>query len=118
MGERTPHLDADARGAFVGLSGIHGHADLIRSVLEGVAFSLADGMDIIRSCGVSVQALMACGGGGSSPMWRQLHRGRGLWRGIARRRGRGRVCQRARGLRRDHPAHRPPGARPGPPRGL
>lgn len=72
MGERTPHLDADARGAFVGLSGIHGHADLIRSVLEGVAFSLADGMDIIRSCGVSVEALMACGGGGSSPMWRQL----------------------------------------------
>ena len=72
MGERTPHLDANARGAFVGLSGIHGHADLIRAVLEGVAFSLADGMDIIRACGVSVETLMACGGGGSSPMWRQL----------------------------------------------
>jgi xylulokinase len=72
MGERTPHLDADARGAFVGLAGIHGHADLIRAVLEGVAFSLADGMAIIRSCGVSVKSLMACGGGGSSAMWRQI----------------------------------------------
>lgn len=72
MGERTPHLDPDCRGAFVGLSAIHGRAEMIRAVLEGVTFSLRDCAEILRGMGVTSRELIACGGGGTSPMWRQM----------------------------------------------
>ncbi len=72
MGERTPHLDADCRGAFIGLSAIHTRAEMIRSVMEGVTFSLKDCMEILREMGVTSEQIVACGGGGSSPMWRQM----------------------------------------------
>lgn len=72
MGERTPHLDPDCRGAFFGLSAIHNKADLIRAVMEGVAYSLKDCHDILSEMGVSINEMMACGGGGTSRLWRQM----------------------------------------------
>ena len=72
MGERTPHLDADCRGAFVGLSAIHTRAEMIRAVMEGVTYSLRDCMEILRGMGVMSEQIVACGGGGSSPFWRQM----------------------------------------------
>ncbi len=72
MGERTPHLDPDCRGVFFGLSAIHRKPDLIRAVMEGVAYSLKDCNDVLVEMGVRVQEMMACGGGGKSPLWRQM----------------------------------------------
>ena len=72
MGERTPHLDPDCRGVFFGLSAIHTKADMLRAVMEGVAFSLKDCNDILRDMGIAVDTMMACGGGGKSPVWRQM----------------------------------------------
>ena len=61
MGERTPHLDAAARGGWVGLTARHTRADLIRAVLEGVSYSLQDCLEIIRELGVEVKAVRASG---------------------------------------------------------
>lgn len=72
MGERTPHLDADCRGAFIGLSAIHKKSDLIRAVLEGVSYSLNDSLSVLAEMGVKPCAMLACGGGGKSPLWRQM----------------------------------------------
>lgn len=68
MGERTPHLDPNCRGAFVGLSAIHTRRDMLRAVMEGVSYSLRDCMEILKEMGVSAEDMMACGGGGSSPL--------------------------------------------------
>jgi xylulokinase len=70
MGERTPHLDASARGGWVGLTAKHGRADLIRSVIEGVSYSQRDCLDIIEELGISVSSVRASGGGAKSPFWR------------------------------------------------
>ncbi len=72
MGERTPHLDPHARGAFVGLSASHQKADLVRAVMEGVTYSLKDCLNIFGEIGVSVESMLACGGGASSALWRQM----------------------------------------------
>lgn len=72
MGERTPHLDPDARGVFFGLSAIHTKRDMLRAVMEGVAYSLRDCVEICREMNINVSDMMACGGGGSSPLWRQM----------------------------------------------
>ncbi len=72
MGERTPHLDPDCRGVFFGLSAIHTKAHLLRAVMEGVSYSLSDCNDILQEMGVEVEEMMACGGGGKSPIWRQM----------------------------------------------
>ena len=72
MGERTPHLDASARGGWVGLTAKHTRAHLIRSLLEGVSYSQKDGLDIIEQLGVSLDSVRASGGGTSSPFWRQM----------------------------------------------
>ncbi len=71
-GERTPHLDPLARGAFVGLTARHTPAHLIRAVMEGVVFSLRDGLEIMRGLGVPISQVRATGGGGRSPLWRQM----------------------------------------------
>lgn len=71
-GERTPHLDPNARGAFVGLSTMHKKRDLLRAVMEGVTYSLRDCVDVIREMNIDVSDMMACGGGGTSPLWRQM----------------------------------------------
>jgi xylulokinase len=72
MGERTPHLDATARAAWVGLTAKHKRADLIRSVIEGVCYSQKDGLDIIESIGVKLDTVRLSGGGARSVFWRQL----------------------------------------------
>ena len=72
MGERTPHLDPNARGVFFGLSAVHGKKEMLRAVMEGVAYSLNDCKEIIGGMGVPVDDMMACGGGGTSPLWRQM----------------------------------------------
>ena len=72
MGERTPHLDPDCRGVFFGLSAIHTRRDLLRAVMEGVTYSQRDSVEILRGMGVNMVEMMACGGGGSSPLWRQM----------------------------------------------
>ena len=72
MGERTPHLDADARGVFFGLSAIHTRRDMLRAVMEGVTYSLRDCVEVFREMNVNVSDMMACGGGGSSPLWRSM----------------------------------------------
>jgi xylulokinase len=72
MGERTPHLDANARGVLFGLTGRHTRADVIRAVLEGVAYSLKDSFEIFGEMGVPVTQVRASGGGGRSPLWRQI----------------------------------------------
>ena len=71
-GERTPHLDPLARGAFVGLTTRHSVAHLARAVMEGVVFSLRDGLEIMRALGLSPSEVRATGGGGRSPLWRQM----------------------------------------------
>lgn len=72
MGERTPHLDPDARGMFFGLSAMHTKADLIRAVMEGVSFSLYDCVNILKETGAIVSDMTICGGGGKSPFWSQM----------------------------------------------
>ena len=72
MGERSPLLDSDARGAFVGLSAIHTKGDMIRAVMEGVAYSQRQCLDVFREMGVDVSDMAVCGGGGRSAFWRQM----------------------------------------------
>lgn len=72
MGERTPHLNPDCRGMFFGLSAIHTKRDMIRAVMEGVSYSLRDCWEILKEMGVDIEDMTACGGGGSSPLWRSM----------------------------------------------
>ncbi|MFN3324263.1 MAG: xylulokinase [Bryobacteraceae bacterium] len=72
MGERTPHLDAAARGGWIGLTARHTRADLVRAVLEGVSYSQKDCLDIIEGMGVSLHSVRLSGGGARSAFWRQL----------------------------------------------
>jgi xylulokinase len=72
-GERTPHPDPHARGAFVGLTVGHDLRHLTRAVLEGVAFGLRDGLDLMVSSGVTKpRVIRASGGGLRSELWRQI----------------------------------------------
>ncbi|NLL38845.1 MAG: xylulokinase [Clostridiales bacterium] len=72
MGERTPHLDPDCRGAFIGLSAIHTKYDMLRAVMEGVVFSLKDCLDILTDMGMNTTKMYTCGGGSKSTLWRQM----------------------------------------------
>jgi len=72
MGERTPHLDPDARGVFFGLSAKHGKQDMLRAIMEGVTYSLRDCLEIIKEMKVPVTEVRASGGGGKSKLWRQM----------------------------------------------
>jgi xylulokinase len=78
MGERTPHADATARAAFVGMTGRTTKADLSRAVLEGITFGLCDSLDLIREVcpsngsGTGVREIRLTGGGARSPFWRKL----------------------------------------------
>lgn len=71
-GERTPHLDPNARGVFFGLSTMHKKKDMLRAVMEGVSYSLRDCVEVMREMDINVSDMMACGGGGTSPLWRQM----------------------------------------------
>lgn len=72
MGERSPILDPFARGVFFGLSAMHTRAHMIRAVMEGVAFSQLDCVNVFREMGIPIDDMTACGGGARSPLWRQM----------------------------------------------
>jgi xylulokinase len=72
MGERTPHLDPDARAALVGLAANHHRGHILRAILEGVAFSLKDTLTIFQELSVPVGAIRLGGGGARSALWRQI----------------------------------------------
>jgi xylulokinase len=72
MGERTPHLDAEARGVLAGLTASHTRGHVIRAILEGVAFSLKDTFTIFREMNMPVNSIRLGGGGARSPLWRQI----------------------------------------------
>jgi xylulokinase len=72
MGERTPHLDPNARGALVGITAQHTRAQIIRAILEGVAFSLRDSLTLFREIGVPIESIRLGGGGARSPLWQQI----------------------------------------------
>ena len=71
-GERTPHADPDARGAFVGLSLRHDRGALVRAVLEGVAYGLRDCLEVLRALGCSVTVGRVSGGGARSDLWLRI----------------------------------------------
>jgi xylulokinase len=71
-GERTPHADPDARGCFVGLTLAHTRGHLVRSIMEGVTYSMRDSLAIIEGLDVPVKQIRASGGGSRSPLWRQI----------------------------------------------
>jgi xylulokinase len=72
MGERTPHLDPQARGALVGLTASHTRAHVVRAILEGVAFSLRDTFTLFDEMKVAVTRVRLGGGGARSAVWRQI----------------------------------------------
>ncbi len=72
LGERTPHLDPAATGAFVGLRASHCRGHLVRAVLEGVSYSLRDSFTLLAEMGVPVKAIRLGGGGARSPLWRAI----------------------------------------------
>ncbi|CAA9522924.1 MAG: Xylulose kinase [uncultured Thermomicrobiales bacterium] len=71
-GERTPHMDPNARGAFVGLTAAHGRSELVRAVLEGVVFACADAFAVLAETGSAPSRIVLAGGGARSPLWRQI----------------------------------------------
>jgi xylulokinase len=72
MGERTPHLDPNARAALIGLTASHTRGHVVRAILEGVAFSLRDSFTLFSEMGVPVRNIRLGGGGARSPLWRQI----------------------------------------------
>lgn len=71
-GERTPHADPHARGAFVGLTSRHDRGALVRAVLEGVAYGLRDSLGLLRDLGVTAETGRALGGGARSDLWLRI----------------------------------------------
>jgi xylulokinase len=72
MGERTPHLDPNARAALVGLTASHTRGHVVRAILEGVVFSLRDTFTIFQEMDVPVKNIRLGGGGARSRLWRQI----------------------------------------------
>ena len=72
MGERTPHLDPNARAALIGLTASHTRGHIVRAVMEGVAYSLKDTFSIFDEMKIPVTSIRLGGGGARSPLWRQI----------------------------------------------
>ena len=72
FGERTPHLDAEARAAFVGITASTKYADFVRAVMEGVAFSLRDSFTLFAELRIPVERIRLGGGGARSKVWAQI----------------------------------------------
>jgi xylulokinase len=72
LGERSPHMDPNARGVLFGLSLEHKRVHLIRSFMEGVVYALRDSLEIFKELGVKAEKVIARGGGARSPLWRQI----------------------------------------------
>jgi xylulokinase len=72
FGERTPHLDPNARAAFIGITASHTQAHFIRAVLEGVAFSLRDTLTLFAELKIPIRSIRLGGGGARNNLWRQI----------------------------------------------
>ncbi|MCI2019692.1 MAG: xylulokinase [Lentilactobacillus buchneri] len=72
VGERAPYADADIRGNFIGIDGIHKRYDFVRAVLEGIIFSFRDLMDEYEAKGSQFDTVVSIGGGAKSPLWQQI----------------------------------------------
>lgn len=72
MGERSPINDTDARGTFVGMTMDTSRSDLVQAVLEGVSFGIRDSFEVAKSLDIPIRSSKICGGGGKSPLWRQI----------------------------------------------
>ncbi len=72
MGERTPHNDVDAKGAFIGMRPSTTRKEMTLAVLEGVAFALRDSVELARLSGVKIDKTKVCGGGAKSAIWRKI----------------------------------------------
>jgi xylulokinase len=72
MGERSPIWDAQAKGAYIGLTATHGRGHLYRSLLEGVAFAFRQLEDISKESGTAIREIIAINGGARSSLWRQI----------------------------------------------
>ena len=72
MGERTPHLDPDARGVFFGLSAMHTKKHMLRAVMEGVAYSLRDCVEVFREMGINVSDMMGMRRRWNITLWRSM----------------------------------------------
>jgi len=71
-GERAPHPDPYARGAFIGLTIRHGKNHFVRSVMEGITFGMLDSVELMRAAGIRSKTIIASGGGARSALWRQM----------------------------------------------
>jgi len=71
-GERTPHLDPNARGALIGITLKHTRGHIARAIMEGVTMALRDSYTILQDLGVPVRQIRASGGGAKNPFWRQM----------------------------------------------
>jgi xylulokinase len=71
-GERTPHPDPEARGAYCGITLRHGKSHMVRAVLEGVTYALRDSLELMRDLGLTIEQVRGSGGGVRSPLWRQM----------------------------------------------
>ncbi|MEP7038884.1 MAG: xylulokinase [Acidobacteriota bacterium] len=72
MGERTPHIDSSVRASLIGLTASHTKAHVVRAILEGVAFSLRDAIEIFKDLNIPIENIRLGGGGATSPLWRQI----------------------------------------------
>lgn len=72
MGERSPHNDPFARGAFIGMSMDTSRKDMLQAVFEGVAYGLRDSLEVARSLGLKIESATICGGGAKSALWREI----------------------------------------------
>ena len=72
MGERSPHNDPDARGAFIGMTMGTTREDMTQAILEGVAFALRDSLEVARSLGIDISRTKICGGGAKSVLWKRI----------------------------------------------
>lgn len=72
MGERTPHMDPLYRGAFLGLNTVHTQAHMLRAIMEGVVYCLADCNNLLKDQGIHVTSMRACGGGSKSIVYRKM----------------------------------------------
>ncbi|MCM3708387.1 MULTISPECIES: xylulokinase [Cytobacillus] len=71
-GERTPHADSQIRGSFIGMDSSHTRSDFVRSVIEGITFSLNESIEIFRESGKLIDTVISIGGGAKSDAWLQI----------------------------------------------
>ncbi|MCS0825713.1 xylulokinase [Cytobacillus firmus] len=71
-GERTPYADSQIRGSFIGMDSSHNRNDFVRSVIEGITFSLNESIEIFRESGKLVDTIISIGGGAKSEAWLQI----------------------------------------------